>query len=117
MMSQPTLFPISYRYETETSGLRFPPPRTPRTAIGNEPVDNRPEVWVYVQDQEKRKRTKEQYSRAGYAVVEFENRGVLLASMIRSSPRLIVTDDEIIEQLAFETSLFDCADPDLPHVD
>lgn len=115
-MSQPTLYPSSSRDEPETSGLRFPPPRIPRTAIGDESVDDRPEVWVYVHDQEKSKRTKERYARAGYAVVEFENRGVLLASMIRSSPRLIVTDDEVIEQLVLETSLFNCVDPDFPDV-
>ena len=112
-MSQPTFLPNGPCNVPESSGLRFPPPRIPRTAIGDESVDGRPEVWVYVHDQEKRKRTKERYARAGYAVVEFENRGVLLASMIRSSPRLIVTDDSVIEQLVLETSMFECVDPDL----
>ncbi len=106
-------FSLNPRSLPTISGLRFPPPRVPLTAVGYEDVDNRSEVWVYVRDQEKRKITKERYAQAGFAVVEFDNRGVLVSCMIRSSPRLIVTDDEMIEQLAKETSLFKCADPDL----
>lgn len=115
-MSQVTCFPVTSSGDTCVSGFRVPPPFTPITAIGDEAVDDRPEVWMLVSDPINKARTKERYARAGYAVVEFENRGVLVASMIRSSPRVIVTDDVMIEQLAFETKLFVCVNPNMSEI-